>query len=240
MRYAGYPIKSGKLTIDVKYHVEDGKLDGRNKIRLDQLTFGDKVESPDATTLPVLFAVNLLKDSEGRIDLELPIKGSLEDPQFDISALIGTFVSSLLKKAVTAPFQLLAAAFGGDSGSKQPAAGSPAADLAYVSFKAGTTDVDEAGRAKLERISRALKDRPALKLEMAGHIDPEADAAAMRDQVAGPIDPAVMQSLAARRAEWVKEYLTSQGGLPAERVTVAGGDAGEISTRVSRVDFTLK
>jgi hypothetical protein len=190
----------------------------------------------------VLFAVNLLKDSQGRIDLELPIKGSLEDPQFDISALIGTFVSSLLKKAVTAPFQLLAAAFGGDSGAKQAAGGpgNSSSDLAYVAFKPGTAEVDPAEQAKLERISRALKDRPALKLEMAGHVDPEADAAALRDQVAGPIDPAVMQSLAARRAEWVKNYLTSQGGLPAERVLVAGGEAGNVSTRVSRVDFTLK
>jgi len=245
LRYAGYPIESGKLTLDVKYHVEDGKLDGRNKIRLDQLTFGQKVESPDATTLPVLFAVNLLKDSEGRIDLELPIKGSLEDPQFDVSALIGTFVSSLLKKALTAPFSLLAAAFGGDSGAKQGAgatatAGNASNDLAYVAFKPGTADMDEAQKAKLERLRKALKDRPALKLEMAGHVDPEADTAAMRDLVAGPVDPAAMQALAGQRADWVKGYLTAEGGLPAERVTVASGDAGNISTRVSRVDFTLK
>jgi hypothetical protein len=75
---------------------------------------------------------------------------------------------------------------------------------------------------------------------MAGHVDPEADTAAMRDLVAGPVDPAAMQALAGQRAEWVKGYLTAEGGLPAERVTVAGGDAGNISTRVSRVDFTLK
>jgi len=88
LRYAGYPITQGRLTLDVKYHVEDSKLDGHNKILLDQLAFGDKVEGPDATTLPVLFAVNLLKDADGRIDLELPITGSLEDPQFDMGALI--------------------------------------------------------------------------------------------------------------------------------------------------------
>jgi hypothetical protein len=244
MRYAGYPIKSGKLTLDVKYHVEDGKLDGRNKIRLDQLTFGDKVESPEATTLPVLFAVNLLKDSEGRIDLELPIKGSLDDPQFDIGALIGQFVSSLLKKAVTAPFQLLAAAFGGDGGAKAPGAGgNPAAagsDLAFVAFKPGTVEVEDAQRGKLERISTALKQRPGVKLEMAAHVDPEADAAALRDRVAGPIDEGALTKLAARRADWVKTWLTAQGGLPEERVLVASGDAGTVATKVSRVDFTLK
>jgi uncharacterized protein involved in outer membrane biogenesis len=238
MRYAGYPIKSGKLTLDVKYHVEDGKLDGRNKIRLDQLTFGDKVESPEATTLPVLFAVNLLKDSQGRIDLELPIKGSLDDPQFDLGALIGQVVGNLLKKAVTAPFQLLAAAFGGESGAKS---GAPAGDdLAYVAFKPGTAEVDAAQQAKLERISRALQQRPALKLEMAGHVDPKGDLAALRDQVAGPVDEGALEALAARRADWVKTWLTAKGGLPAERVLVASGDAGTSGARMSRVDFTLK
>jgi uncharacterized protein involved in outer membrane biogenesis len=115
-RYAGYGITEGKLTLDVKYHVENGKLEGRNHILLERLTFGDKVESPEATKLPVLFAVNLLKDSNGEIKLELPIAGSLSDPQFEISGLITQVLGSLLKKAVTSPFSLLAAAFGGSGG----------------------------------------------------------------------------------------------------------------------------
>jgi len=176
LRYAGYPITAGRLTLDVKYHVEDGKLDGHNKILLDQLAFGDKVEGPDATTLPVLFAVNLLKDANGRIDLELPIQGSLEDPQFDMGALIGQVVSNLLKKALTAPFSLLAAAFGGGDASK--AGGGE--DLAYVAFAPGSAQAPEAERAKLERITKALLDRPAVQIEMAPHVDPASDLAALR------------------------------------------------------------
>jgi uncharacterized protein involved in outer membrane biogenesis len=178
LRYAGYPIKEGRLTLDVKYHVEDGKLDGHNKILLDHLAFGDKVEGPDATTLPVLFAVNLLKDENGRIDLELPIQGSLEDPQFDMGALIGQVVSNLLKKAVTAPFSLLAAAFGGGGGDSSKASGGE--DLKYVAFAPGSAEGADAERAKLERISKALLSRPALKIEMAPHVDPEMDLAALR------------------------------------------------------------
>jgi hypothetical protein len=182
IRYAGYGIKEGRLTLDVKYHVEDGKLDGRNKIVLDQLVFGDKVEGPEATKLPVLFAVNLLKDSNGRIDLELPIKGSLEDPQFDIGGLIAQVVGNLLKKALTNPFSLLTAAFGGSGGS--PAAGATAAssgdDLAFVSFDAGSDQASEAERAKLERITKALLDRPAIRIEMAPHVDAEKDLVALK------------------------------------------------------------
>ncbi len=296
MRYAGYPIKDGKLTLDVKYHVEDGKLDGRNNIVLDQLTFGDKVESPEATTLPVLFAVNLLKDANGRINLELPIKGSLEDPQFDIGALIGQVVSNLLKKALTAPFQLLAAALGGSGGSTGGGAATGGDDLAYVAFDPGGAEASAGERAKLERITKALLDRPGVKLEMASHVDPEKDRAALkraalraklREAKGGAfeeseypglvkaayekefgakkgedakkdakepaleemearlserltVDDEALRALAARRALWVKSYLTAEGRLPADRVVVASADAGDIATRESRVDFTLK
>ena len=288
LRYAGYPITQGRLTLDVKYHVEDGKLDGHNKILLDQLAFGDKVEGPDATTLPVLFAVNLLKDADGRIDLELPITGSLEDPQFDMGALISQVVSNLLKKAVTAPFSLLAAAFGGSGGDSSKEGGGE--DLKYVAFAPGSAEGVDAERAKLERISKALLARPGLKIEMASHVDPKLDLAALRkaalraklspkegavdderyaalvraaydkqfgkpkDKEEAPtlerMEAALMQgdalgddalaALAAQRAQWVKGYLTAEGGLAADRVMVASAGAGEAGTKVSRVDFTLK
>ncbi|HET6263466.1 MAG TPA: DUF748 domain-containing protein [Usitatibacter sp.] len=187
-RYAGYGIVAGKLTLDVKYHVEDGKLEGRNNITLDQLTFGDKVESPEATKLPVLFAVNLLKDADGRIALELPISGSLEDPQFGIGALMGQVIGNLLKKAVTAPFSLLAAAFGGgakgaNGGNGGGAAGAPGAtqeELAFVDFAPGRTELEADDQRKLETIARALQGRPGLTLEMAPRMDPDRDLAALR------------------------------------------------------------
>ena len=167
-RYAGYGITKGKLTLDVKYHVEDGKMEGRNKIFIEQLTFGERVEGPDATKLPVLFAVNLLKNAKGEIDLELPVSGSLEDPQFKIGALITQVVVNLLKKAVTAPFSLLAAAFGGKSNGDAKDGGE---DLAYVDFEPGHAEIGPAGQKKLDQLSKALLDRPAIRIEMAGHTD---------------------------------------------------------------------
>lgn len=187
MRYAGYGIKEGRLTLDVKYHIEEGKLEGRNNITLDQLTFGDKVESPDAVQLPVLFAVNLLKDENGRIALELPISGSLDDPKFEVGAVIAQVLGNLLKKAVTAPFSLLAAAFGGGGGTAGAAAagnGSGAApdDLAFVEFKPGHADLDAASLRKLQTMARALQGRPGLTLVMSPRMDAERDLAALRWQ----------------------------------------------------------
>ena len=170
MRYAGYGITEGKLALDVSYRIEDGKLEGRNKVVLDQLTFGEKVESPDAINVPLIFAVNLLKDKHGRIDLELPVSGSLEDPQFEFAALVGQVVSRLLKKVITNPFSVIAAAFGGNSGGN----GSGAAkaepmteeDLAFVEFEPGRDEVAPKGLRKLETLGRALEGRPGLKLEL--------------------------------------------------------------------------
>jgi uncharacterized protein involved in outer membrane biogenesis len=181
-RYAGYGIKAGKLNLDVKYHVEDGKLQGRNRIHLDQLTFGDKVEGPDATTLPVIFAVNLLKDSKGQIDLELPINGSLEDPQFDIGGLIMQVVGNLLKKAITSPFSLLAAAFGGggDGNGSDATASVSGDDLAFVDFAPGAAEIDADDQKKLDAVARALLDRPAIKIEMAPRVDLAKDLDALK------------------------------------------------------------
>jgi len=167
----------------VKYHVDGGQLEGRNKILLERLTFGDKVESPDATTLPVLFAVNLLKDANGQIALELPISGSLADPQFEIGGLITQVLGGLLKKAVTSPFSLLAAAFGGGGGGENSKAGAAPAggdDLQFVDFVVGRADLGDAGQHKLDTLARALQGRPGLTLELAGHADPVLDLKALR------------------------------------------------------------
>jgi hypothetical protein len=186
-RYAGYGITEGKLTLDVKYHIEGGKLEGRNKILLERLTFGDKVDSPEATKLPVIFAVNLLKDSNGEIQLELPISGSLDDPQFEIGGLITQVLGSLLKKAVTSPFSLIAAAFGGGGGGSGGAAGSTgdaatdgANDLAYVEFAPGLSEIQPAGQKKLDTLTKALQGRPGLTLSMAPRENEESDLRALR------------------------------------------------------------
>ena len=196
-RYAGYGISEGKLTLDVHYKIEQGKLEGRNRIVLEQLTFGEKVESPDAIKVPILFAVNLLKDANGRIDLELPVSGSLDDPQFEIAGLIGQVVSNLLKKAISHPFDFLSAVLGGGAKEGAPAADgttreSAAAsgdDLAFVDFDAGRAEIDSRARGKLERLANALRERPGLKLEVASRLDEERELrplkfAALRHEVA--------------------------------------------------------
>lgn len=171
-RYAGYGIEKGTLSVKLRYKVEGGKLEAENQLYLDQLTFGDKVDSPDALKLPVLLAVSLLKDRNGVIDLNLPISGSLDDPKFSIGGVIVKVIVNLIAKAVTAPFSLLANAFGG-GGSQE---------LGHVDFAAGSAELADATRQRLDVLAKALNDRPALRLEATGHADPARDEAALRQQ----------------------------------------------------------
>ncbi len=167
VKYAGYAIDRGKLSMTVKYHIDDGKLDAQNRLFLDQLTFGAKVESPTATKLPVLLAVSLLKNSRGEIDINLPISGSLSDPEFSVGGVIVRVIVNLLTRAITSPFALLGSAFSGGGGA--------ADELGYVQFRPGVSDMTPQGKAKLEALAKALADRPALKLDIIGRFDPATD-----------------------------------------------------------------
>jgi hypothetical protein len=163
VKYAGYGIEKGKLSVSVKYLIENRKLAAENNVRLDQLTFGEKVESPTATKLPVLLAVSLLKDRNGVIDIDLPISGSLDDPQFSVGGLIVRVIVNLLTKIITAPFTALASAFGGNQ------------ELSYVEYAAGSATLDADSRKRLDMLAKALNDRPSLKMEVTGGVDAAAD-----------------------------------------------------------------
>ncbi len=161
-KYAGYAIERGKLSMDVAYKIDaDGKLNASNQVTLNQLTFGEKIASPEATKLPVLLAVALLKDRNGVIDVNLPISGSLNDPQFSVGGIIVKVIFNLIAKALTAPFSLLA---GGGSD-----------DLSLVEFVPGTATLSPSSSATIDKVAKALTDRPALKMTVTGASDPASE-----------------------------------------------------------------
>jgi uncharacterized protein involved in outer membrane biogenesis len=162
-KYVGYTIEKGKLSFDLKYLIVKKKLESQNSIFFDQFTFGEKVESPTATKLPVKLAVALLKDRKGEIKLDLPVTGSLDDPKFSVWGVILKILVNLISKAATSPFSLLGAAFGGGE------------ELSYVEFDYGSTVVTESSAKKLETVAKAFRDRPSLKMDIEGHVDLEKD-----------------------------------------------------------------
>ncbi len=156
IKYSGYGIERGKMSVDLAYVVKpDGQLTASNKIILNQLAFGNKVEGSTAS-LPVKLAVALLADRHGVIDLDLPVSGSINDPKFSLGGLIWKVITNLVVKAVTAPFSLLGSAFSGGSENSE------------VDFAPGTAALTDAAKERLDKVAKALVDRPALTLTVSG------------------------------------------------------------------------
>ncbi|NMM15242.1 MAG: DUF748 domain-containing protein [Rhodoferax sp.] len=167
VRYSGYGIERGKLSVDVAYLVlPNGQLTASHNIVLNQLVFGDQVPGAPAS-LPVKLAVALLADRNGVIDINLPVSGSLNDPQFKLAPIVFKLIINLIGKAITSPFSLLANAFGGG-----------ADELSVVSFAPGSAELASEARAGLDKVAKALIERPALKMTVVGtaNLEVESDA----------------------------------------------------------------
>ena len=170
-RYAGYALDRGSLSLAVQLRLANRRVESSDVATLDQFTLGAKSNSPDATKLPVSLAVALLKDRQGQIVIDIPIQGSLDDPEFRVGRVVWRVIGNLLTKAATSPFALLGAAFGGGG-----------EELSSQSFVAGSSTLAAAEQPKLATLAKALVDRPGLRLELTGHYDARLDREALRQQ----------------------------------------------------------
>ena len=169
MKFAGYKIAEGKISLDLQYKVRDSQLEGANQIVIDKLTLGERVDSPDALKLPLQLAIAILKDSDGRINLGLPISGNLSDPKFSYGAIIWKAIGNLLTRIVTAPFRALGSLLG-ISGEK----------LESIDFDAGSDRLLPPEREKLKQVAQILGKRAQLKLSVPAQYSEAADGAALR------------------------------------------------------------
>nr|WP_315243322.1 DUF748 domain-containing protein [uncultured Albidiferax sp.] len=216
--YVGHGIERGKLSIDVHYVVlPNGQLTATNSIILNQLTFGEQVPGAPSS-LPVKLAVALLADSNGVINLDLPLSGSLNDPQFRIGPVIFKILGNLITKAITAPFSLLANAFGGGADA-----------LGTVNFPLGSAALNPEAREGLDKVAKALTDRPALKLTVVGSASLNAE----RD--------ALQREKLQRRVESEKRRNTTLKGTPlaAPREEGDGSAPDEAATIVSDAEYPV-
>lgn len=169
-KFAGYRIASGRLNADLRYRVREGRLVGDNRLTFERLRLGEKVQSASALDLPIDLAVALLTDAEGRIDLAIPVRGDLRDPQVDLGGLIAQAVRNTLGKIVSAPFRMLASLFGGKD--RRPPGN--------VRFEPGSAALSPPDEEHLARLARALARRPHLGLAVHGAADPQADREALQ------------------------------------------------------------
>lgn len=170
-KFAGYKIRKGRLNLDLHYRITKGQLNADNKVLLEDLQLGERVDSPSATDLPVRLAVALLKDSHGNIDIALPVQGDLNNPEFSVVPIVWQTLRNLVLRAVQAPFKLIAGLVDGGEES-----------LDSVSFAAGSSALDEQARSNLGKLAKALQQRPALRLEVEGMSQQAADGPLLAEQ----------------------------------------------------------
>lgn len=169
--FAGREISNGLLDIELGYKINDSQLEGANLVVLRDVTLGDKVEHPDAMSLPLDLAVALLKGPDGNIDLDLPVSGNVDDPQFDYGNVISEAFSNIILNIVASPFKLLASLVGFEGD-----------ELEYIEFVAGRADLAPPELEKTANLAEALMLRPELMLELPGVTDLENDGEALRTE----------------------------------------------------------
>ncbi|MGZ8153454.1 MAG: DUF748 domain-containing protein, partial [Methylovulum sp.] len=169
--FAGYKIEKGRMNLDLNYHIVNGQLDSSNKIFIDQLTLGERVESPRAVSLSLRLVAAMLKDSSGKIDIDFPIRGSLEDPHFDIGKRFLGALLNVLTKTIVSPFSALAALAGSDN-----------EVMSYISFKPGGAELDESEITKLDGLVKVFAEQKKFTLDVKGVAYQQEDWLALRDE----------------------------------------------------------
>lgn len=169
-RYIGYRIENGRASTTLPMTINAGKVKGELEFLLDKMKLGDKVQSPDAPNIPIPLGLALLRDQNDQIKGKVPFSGDVTDPEFSLGGLIWQAVLSLFAKIITAPFTLIASAFGGAENM----------DLSFVAFDAGKSDLSADGLSKVDVLGKGMTERPQLAMEIVGHINREADVLALR------------------------------------------------------------
>jgi hypothetical protein len=198
-KYAGYRLMRGSLNYDMGGGVTDNKVSATNHIVLDQFTFGDKVDSPDATHLPVRLGVAMLKDASGKITLDVPVQGSLDDPKFGVGSVIAENLGNLVTKLTTSPFAALGAVFGGGG-----------EELSFQEFAPGSAELQPSGTKKLQSLVKGLNERPGLAVEIEGSVDPKTDGERLpQPQGTTPASPTDLEAAKALAVQAVAELAMS-------------------------------
>lgn len=214
--YAGYAIERGLLNLELEYSLEQDRLKGRNDIVINQLKLGEKVDSDKAVNLPLELALALLTDINGVIDLKVPVEGDVDDPEFALGSVIAGALVNLITKAVTAPFALLANLVGSEE------------DLQRLAFPAGSGELNDPGRAKLDTLAEALAQRPNLTLVIKGQYNLASDRGKLqelelqRQLVSEGLSAESIERRESSYLQAVEKRYRDRFGSPAEGVTFNG------------------
>ncbi|TJY62960.1 DUF748 domain-containing protein [Sinimarinibacterium sp. CAU 1509] len=197
VKFAGRRIDSGRLEVSLQYRIEGGALKGDNSVVISDLQLGEKLDQPDAMNLPLGLAIALLKDSDGKIQVDLPVRGNIDDPQFELGGVIRNAIVQLITGVVTSPFRFLGSLVGMDS-----------EQFDQIAFEPGLSEVPPPALEQLSKLTEALQKRPNLALEVPGAFVAAPDRAALQAQrVTAQIESAIEALRAGKSREQSRTVL---------------------------------
>lgn len=170
LKYVSHPLSTGKLSLDLRLNVQDRELTGENLISFSNVQLGEKQKSPDDAGVPIGLALALLTDRSGNGNLDVPLRGNLDDPEFRLGRVIFGAIMNMIYKVVTSPFALIGSVFGGGE------------DLDNIAMPAGRAELNIDGAKKLNAVGKALTERPRLQIEIRGLTDKDKDTAALTER----------------------------------------------------------
>ncbi len=245
-KFLGRELKSGKLDLDLNYNIQESNLDAKNNIVITKLELGNEVQSPDAVSLPLGIAISLLEDSNGIIDINLPISGNVDDPEFSIGAIVWKAFVNLITKAVTAPFSLLASVFNFSED-----------EIKSVNFDSLESEITPIQKETLDKIAQILTAKHDIAIKLLPSYDKDKETLALKEKKylarkdddrnlkKEQIDALIakekvkkieLEKIAKDRILNIKEYLTKEKAINQKQIILSD----EILTSNSSIDLKIK
>ncbi len=203
-KFVGRAIKDGKLELDLNYNISDSNLNAKNSIIIKKLELGEKVESPDSVSLPLDLAITLLEDTSNIIDINLPVSGNVDDPQFSIASIVWKAFVNLITKAITSPFSLIGSLFNFSED-----------EIKSVNFDLKESEITPIQKETLDKIALILSKKKDIAIKFAPSFNEKEE----------------KEKFAKQRVENIKEYLLVEKKINPKQV-ITTNDLKKLSSNI--------
>jgi hypothetical protein len=264
-----YTIARGRLGLVSQVDVAAGILDVKNAIVIDDLRLrsvaGKDIPGfADTLAMPLDIALDLLRDGDGRITLDIPVTGDLTAPKIGFADIISTAIGKAMQKAAFTYVKNALQPLGTILFIADLAGKASRPSFEPVIFDVGETTLRSRDEDYLKKMAGLLQSRPGLSISICGVATAgdrralsaakqvaenetaetlEAVLAAAQSESsiepAPAVSPAELIDLANRRAAAVQSFLIGNGDIEPDRIFGCSSAVDESDDAIPGVQMTL-
>ncbi len=179
--YTGIPVIFGDMFYKSETVIREGNLSSENRLVMTNVQLGRKGRG--IYDLPIKLALFILKDRNGIINLDIPVRGDLNDPKIRLGKIIWNTFKNLMIKVAAAPFDALAGKLGADP-----------KDLEEIAFDFGDSLLSPMRIRQLDLLLELERTKPGLGIELQYFNDRDLEKASL-SATSGQTDPLILDSL---------------------------------------------